>query len=239
MNMKKGFTLAEVLITLSIIGVVSALTLPSLTSGYKSQQIGVSLSKAINTLENANLLALQTSGVSDLTLIPATTNRPYSESIKNTSKIVSRNTSATNYNKYKFHGGTGLTVLDTPSSAFDTKDGMTYLQPNGNPAATTANGSSLTNLPDYYSGRAYRVYVDIDGNAKGLNTLGRDLFELRIDSRGTVIPYGGMAWQDYKTGNGIPLWQTSGNSACNSTSIGDGSTCAGAIVDNGYSVNYF
>lgn len=238
MKKKKGFTLAEVLITLSIIGVVSALTLPSLTSGYKSQQIGVSLSKAINTLENANLMALQTSGVSDLTLIPANTTQPYSESIRNTSKIVTRNTSNADYNKYKIHGGSSLSTLDRPSSAFDTKDGMTYLQPTNGAPATTDNGSSR-DLPDYYSGKAYKVYVDIDGNAKGPNTLGRDLFELRIDSRGTVIPYGGMAWQDYYSGSGIPLWQTSGDNACNSTSIGKGYTCAGAIVDNGYSVNYF
>ena len=132
-----------------------------------------------------------------------------------------------------------MTDLDTPSSAFDTKDGMTYLQPKDNAAATTVNGSLYENLPDYYSGKAYKVYVDIDGNAKGLNTLGRDLFELRIDSRGTVIPFGGMAWQNY-INDKTPLWQTtSGDSACNSTSIGNGSACAGAIVDNGYVVNYF
>ncbi len=33
--MKKAFTLAEVLITLGIIGVVAALTLPSLITNYK------------------------------------------------------------------------------------------------------------------------------------------------------------------------------------------------------------
>ena len=35
--MKKGFTLAEVLITLGIIGVVAALTLPSLIQNYKEK----------------------------------------------------------------------------------------------------------------------------------------------------------------------------------------------------------
>ena len=66
---KKGFTLAEVLITLSIIGVVSALTLPNLSSGYSKQVTATQLSKAINTLENANALALQENYVSDLTFI--------------------------------------------------------------------------------------------------------------------------------------------------------------------------
>ena len=36
--MKKGFTLAEVLITLGIIGVVAALTLPSLITNYRKKQ---------------------------------------------------------------------------------------------------------------------------------------------------------------------------------------------------------
>lgn len=36
--MKKGFTLAEVLITLGIIGVVAALTLPSLITNYRKKE---------------------------------------------------------------------------------------------------------------------------------------------------------------------------------------------------------
>lgn len=34
----KGFTLAEVLITLGIIGVVAALTMPALVANYKKQE---------------------------------------------------------------------------------------------------------------------------------------------------------------------------------------------------------
>ena len=42
----KGFTLAEVLITLGIIGVVAALTLPSLITNYQKKQIVAQLKKA-------------------------------------------------------------------------------------------------------------------------------------------------------------------------------------------------
>ena len=35
---KKGFTLAEVLITLGIIGVIAALTMPAVVGNYKKQQ---------------------------------------------------------------------------------------------------------------------------------------------------------------------------------------------------------
>jgi prepilin-type N-terminal cleavage/methylation domain-containing protein len=37
--MKKGFTLAEVLITIAIIGIVAALTIPSVIINYQKAQV--------------------------------------------------------------------------------------------------------------------------------------------------------------------------------------------------------
>ena len=51
---KSGFTLAEVLITLGIIGVVAALTAPALVQNAGSAQIGPKLAKAVSTFELAN-----------------------------------------------------------------------------------------------------------------------------------------------------------------------------------------
>ena len=47
---KTGFTLAEVLITLTIIGVVATLTLPALMNNTAEQQYKAAFKKAINTL---------------------------------------------------------------------------------------------------------------------------------------------------------------------------------------------
>ena len=52
-NIKNGFTLAEVLVTLAILGVVAAVTLPNMVQGTQYQQLGVKLSKFASTLENA------------------------------------------------------------------------------------------------------------------------------------------------------------------------------------------
>ena len=41
--MKKAFTLAEVLITLAIIGIVAAITIPTLVKNYKKKVITVRL----------------------------------------------------------------------------------------------------------------------------------------------------------------------------------------------------
>ncbi len=47
--MRKGFTLAEVLITLGIIGIVAALTLPSLIQKYQEKVTLERLKKSIFT----------------------------------------------------------------------------------------------------------------------------------------------------------------------------------------------
>ena len=50
---KKGFTLAEVLITLAIIGVVAALAIPSVISNSQQQEFKTGLKKAISVLNSA------------------------------------------------------------------------------------------------------------------------------------------------------------------------------------------
>ena len=50
---KNGFTLAEVLITLAIIGVVATMTLPALMTNTQEQQAKTGLKKGINTLTEA------------------------------------------------------------------------------------------------------------------------------------------------------------------------------------------
>ena len=51
--MKQAFTLAEVLITLGIIGVVAALTIPTLIGNYQKKEVPVKLQKMYNTLWGA------------------------------------------------------------------------------------------------------------------------------------------------------------------------------------------
>lgn len=56
-EMKRGFTLAEVLITLGIIGVVAALTIPALITKYNKSVIETRLKKFYSTMEQAILLS--------------------------------------------------------------------------------------------------------------------------------------------------------------------------------------
>ena len=54
---RNGFTLAEVLITLGIIGIVAALTIPTLIANTKSQQFRSQFKKTLSTLNQAGLMA--------------------------------------------------------------------------------------------------------------------------------------------------------------------------------------
>ena len=55
-NSKKGFTLAEVLVTLTIIGVIAALTLPLLMGGTNTASFKTGYKKAISVLSQAIMM---------------------------------------------------------------------------------------------------------------------------------------------------------------------------------------
>ena len=60
--MKKGFTLAEVLITLGVIGVVAALTMPALISNYRKNVVVERLKKFYTVMNQAVLQATEEYG---------------------------------------------------------------------------------------------------------------------------------------------------------------------------------
>ena len=52
-QLKSGFTLAEVLITMAIIGIVAAIIMPAVITSYQSKSVGVKLAKFASTVENS------------------------------------------------------------------------------------------------------------------------------------------------------------------------------------------
>lgn len=183
---KKGFTMAEVLVTLGIIGVVATLTLPALNVSMQQHQAGPSLAKAVNTLANANKLAMaeyDTMRLSDI--------GNYSDLLK---KYVSGHT-------------------DT-SGSYISDDGIVF------------NDVSSSSYP-------LEISIDVNGS-KNPNTSAKDVFYCIISENGAVIPYGGLAYRDFKGESGDPMWKT----GCNGDSVSNPKTCAGSIADNGWSVRY-
>lgn len=78
---KNGFTLAEVLITLAIIGVVATLTLPALMTNTAEQQAKTAFKKGINTLTEAAQMNQAISGFDYASLTTTSTDEPDSQSL--------------------------------------------------------------------------------------------------------------------------------------------------------------
>ena len=53
MNKKSAFTLTEVMITVGIIGVISALTVPTLMSNYQRKALAVQIRNTANNFDSA------------------------------------------------------------------------------------------------------------------------------------------------------------------------------------------
>lgn len=214
--MKKlhGFSLAEVLITLAILGVIAAVTLPSLQANIEKQKAGPALMKAINTLESANSVALQMEEASTLEEIaPNDSNNYLGAVLKSYARL-----SKVEYNPVSspIKGG----------DFYSTKDGIVMKNDN---LANDGVADERT------SGFYYVVYLDINGT-KAPNLYGRDIFKLYVDTKGMVIPYGSKLGENYV--ENWPLWTDSCKNG-KKEEIKDTATCAGSIVDNGGNILYF
>ena len=64
---KKAFTLSEVLITLGIIGVVAALTLPTLVSKFRKEVLKNQFKKSVSVMSQAILIAKANTGIDNFT----------------------------------------------------------------------------------------------------------------------------------------------------------------------------
>lgn len=180
-----GFTLAEVLITLGIIGVVAALTLPTLISKYQKQVYYNQFLKAVSVLENAGKLYINDYCGGDASNcyfgIYSSYGTPNPDFYKDFSKYfkVIKEFNSTNYEDV-CSGYTKLPIsqnLDGSNRDFNAcTDAYSYsgINPGGNYGFITVDGMMFnlwsTLVP------ADGGLVDINGPDKGPNIFGRDVF---------------------------------------------------------------
>lgn len=197
---KNAFTLAEVLITLGIIGVVAALTMPSLIQHHQKQVTLNKLKKTYSTISQI--------------VISANNNTVPANEFLTAGTDVNADTTKEFFNTYWLPYFKGANVLTTSPY----KEEMPYFRNDGNRFAnqimtaysygrilfTAADGviyyinimywndsnEETGEVLDPKYGTTQAVIFDINGT-QGPNKLGRDIFRVEINyTKNSVVPYG-------------------------------------------------
>ena len=205
---KIGFTLAEVLITLGIIGIVAAMTLPSLINNKKNKELETAfkknysvLSQALNMYyaQNGERLTSDIIGSRELKLILI----KYMNVLHDcgwgtdTSKACIPNYGDPDRNSQVYKNFTGTNNINL--NLFD--DGQFIL--NDGSLILLENNGPVNNNKMYIS-------VDVNGYLKNPNKLGHDLFMFQLDSKGNLLPMGAEG-TDYYDANDAYCSSTSTN----------------------------
>ncbi len=230
-NTRFGFTLAEVLITLGIIGVLAAITIGVLVNKYTNLQYVAQLKKSYTVLSQAIQFVQRDFGDIE-------------------SWNWDRDTEAflNNYFKPYFPGSKVYPPLDWKRSMCYEQDigfevsgskyqynwlnGVWISTPFGNITSSIrlSNGICIGTIG--YSGSTWSrmLAVDTNGSAKGPNTAGKDLFFFIIDNNTKLVPYGiDLSLEELSS-----LYRN----ACNKNAASPGFTCAASIMKEGWQIKY-
>ena len=222
LNRKAAFTLAEVLITLGIIGIVAAMTMPTLISKHEKKVYGTKLIQTYSILNQGFRAYL---GQNETDLLSQT---PAFDSI--------HNSAVSSCDPENWDNPACKEFVDEMSKIFNgihlNKTGVVtykYLKANGTgtrgPWSFTLNNGAVMYIgvsKNYNTtGRLAQVkrygtklttsvaYLDIDINgAKKPNRWGRDFFEFQVSDEGIVIPEGGKDYSVFRNGNLDSMWNS-------------------------------
>ena len=240
---KFGFTLAEVLITLAIVGVTAALTIPTVVSDNKNKANAAKLSTTMSELENAFTSMIATETVNDL----SETEFGINPSAATLGKYLKINSSAANLEPFGYtdesdQGGDFKTLTSGNQGiscrmAFQLKNGAVMCY--GNPAQTGSSEATTKNM----GGALYDAQgsITIDVNGKELpNIWGRDVFAFLLGTDGLLYPYGGRNVAIYLYGDNYNLWTwdvaETDDLGCNDTIKGLG--CTARLIENNFKIDY-
>lgn len=172
-----AFTLAEVLITLGIIGVVAVLTLPNLMSDYRKKSYVAQLQRVYNQIQNAAQNCMADEDVDDL-------NDTYLKNLGDDDEAYTSSAGRFLKKYFRVTKDCGFTDKDDClAEAYKGIDGAEGDVPSGY-CVNVNTGATICMNP---FGENNTSVLDVDTNGKsGPNTWGRDVFKFHINGRGDL-----------------------------------------------------
>ena len=172
---KKGFTLAEVLITMGIIGIIAAITMPTLMMDTKYKQLGVKLSKFYSSLYN-------------VTKEYTASNNDFSSAEEVAAHLRNSFDIKSNHN-----GGLQLFTANTVLFSMNNSSADSAILSDNTQIAITSYSSSVFGaLPDIYSNvRKYGSPIAVvwfDAAVNGLPSSSNTEFKFAVTTKGKVVP---------------------------------------------------
>ena len=183
-KIKNGFTLAEVLITLLIIGVVASLVIPSLINDTQDAELHTAWKKAYSDISQSTMKVMADNGGTMVGAFDSASNMmnaflPYLSSYKVCYSNAGGNCWHKRDGSAKYLGwGPIYTWSDSDAILINNSAMMSFVYNNSN--CITAGWGNTMNCG--------RIYVDVNG-FKGPNTVGRDIGGIWILSN-TIKPFG-------------------------------------------------
>jgi prepilin-type N-terminal cleavage/methylation domain-containing protein len=180
---KSGFTLAEVLITLAIIGVVAALTIPTVVKNYQKTQTVVKLKKAYSAIFQAYNNSQAENGAYETwdKGIDIGTEEYFNKYWKPYFKIEKTCSTGVSCGYKNNSPWVKLDGIDTGYSINTSVIGLSFITTDGVLYRIRVSNSSGAS-------EASNIIVDLN-NSKGPNMLGKDTFFFERTKNG-ILPYG-------------------------------------------------
>ena len=230
--MRKGFTLAEVLITLGIIGVVAVLTLPPIIQNHQERATVAKVKKAYSILSQAFLMAVEGNGTVnywcseedigvDCSYKIFDKIKPYLKIIKADMHYGSSSMGSGYKNRFTEH----IDNVNAKGPNFVLVDGISVLIEASGECSGDTNSldfASAENKYERYMGSCANIYVDVNSKA-GPNVWDRDLLRFKLYRNGITL-------------TGLPIdviWTDTFENQCLGKNYYQGGYCSGWIVLNG------
>jgi prepilin-type N-terminal cleavage/methylation domain-containing protein len=245
-NIKKGFTLAEALIAIAIVGVIAAITIPSVVSETQNGKLAASLGRNVEAIETGCQMIIhhanETNTNGDTIYGLFVINNTIDGDTDNNSNRLINNIFSDNVSE--FFNIVPLSVdkkndyisqirdiNGAAQNAFTNYQGENWHFAVSSKLGAYYGYNSLSNIPNEEDPVLGYVYIDVN-QTNPPNRYGRDIFLFGLTDSCHMVPAGTLKIRNMNSS--IPLE----NSGCGGNNPTNGLSCTSRVVKNGYKMDY-